>query len=227
MTDLVVTDVTEVVPIEVFLDGTSVTEQELEASCQKILTNLEDTGEEEEISNAVKNLVGIEAFAGKAKMKLIFGWSQWRKTKYPEENFVDWYVSKFGAEKLTVQKNLMVGELLMSEAVPEEVKTLPGKSLVHVARAVNGGYEIDDETWDELESAGNEGEVRDIIRKVKNKPQRKGSMNIYLEPDGSLTVWKDDQKANVGWLNLLDSESNPLVKSAISRIVDHSDIRRK
>ena len=205
---------TAISPSEVFVDGNSITEIDLELTCQVIITNLKQTGDTTEIEQAVTNLNGVEKFAARAKSKLIFAWSEWYKETHPGGNFAHWFVSKFGGEELTVQKHQAIGELLESEEVPVEVKQLSTKELVSVARASQAGYDLS-EHWDEIAHAGSEGEVNSIVRKVKNKPERQGTLNIKVYADGTIMAFMGNVTVNLGWLNYADREGDMLTPEQI------------
>lgn len=230
MTNLAISDETAVAPQEVFIDGKSITERDLEETCNKIVENLYSSGDITEISTAITNLNGVETLAAKAKSKLIFEWSVWYKDTNPEGNFADWFVQKFGGEKLTVQKHQAIGELLRNNDVPQEVKDKNTKELISVARAVQSGYDLTD-AWDKIKIAGSEAEVNDIIREVKGKPKRLGSLDLVVYSDGSIVGFMDNERVNLGWLNYTDrdAESNPakkrILETGIARVINNSRMK--
>ena len=228
MNDLALSEETAISPSEVFLDGASITEFDLESTCQGIIFRLNETNDTTEMEQAVTNLNGVEKFAARAKSKLIFAWSEWFKKSDNSDVFAKWYVQKFGGEELTVQKHQAIGELLMSDDVPEMVKQLNSKELVSVARARQGGYDLVD-SWEEIAHAGSEAEVNQIVRKVKGKPERQGTLNIKVYGDGSIMGFMGDAVANLGWLNFADRDSDEtkeeiknVLKIGIARIINNS-----
>jgi len=233
MNDLALSEETAISPSEVFLDGASITEFDLEETCHGIVARLQETSDTTEIEQAVTNLNGVEKFAARAKSKLIFEWSCWYKVTSGLDNFAEWYTQKFGGETLTVQKHQAIGELLSDDKVPDNVKQLNTKELVSVARAKQSGYELD-EHWEEIAHAGSEAEVNQIVRKVKGKPERQGTLNLSLQPDGSITAWMGDGMVSLGWLNLQDrdDENTPadkrkILEIGIARIVNNSRMKVK
>jgi hypothetical protein len=233
MNDLALSEETAISPSEVFLDGASITEFDLEETCHGIVARLQETSDTTEIEQAVTNLNGVEKFAARAKSKLIFEWSCWYKVTSGLDNFAEWYTQKFGGETLTVQKHQAIGELLSDDEVPDNVKQLNTKELVSVARAKQSGYELD-EHWEEIAHAGSEQEINAVIRKVKGKPERQGTLNLSLQPDGSITAWMGDGMVSLGWLNLQDrdDENTPadkrkILEIGIARIVNNSRMKVK
>jgi hypothetical protein len=228
MNDLALSEETAISPSEVFLDGASITELDLESTCAGIVRRLGETNDTSEIEQAVTNLNGVEKFAARAKSKLIFAWSEWFKKSDNSEVFAKWYTQKFGGEELTVQKHQAIGELLMSNEVPDSVKQLNTKELVSVARAKQSGYNLSGE-WEEIAHAGSEAEVNQIVRKVKGKPERQGTLNLKIYQDGSIMAFMGDTIVNIGWLNYddRDDENTPedkkkVLEIGIARIINNS-----
>lgn len=233
MNNLELSEETQIAPTEVFLDGTSITELDLDETCRNIVTRLVETGDTTEIEQAITNLNGVEKFAAKAKSKLIYQWAEWYKATNNLTDFPKWFVQKFGGEELTVQKHQAIGELLMSDDVPEEVKLLNSKELVSVARAKQSGYDLT-ESWDEIALAGSESEINNVIRKVKGKEPRNGTLSLSLQPDGSITAWMGDSMVSLGWLNVVDrdDENTPedkrkILEIGIARVVNNSRMKVK
>ena len=233
MNDLALSEETGIAPSEVFMDGQSITEIDLESTCNDIIQRLNETSDTSEIEQAVTNLNCVEKFAARAKSKLIYAWSQWYKKTNNLTDFPKWFVQKFGGEELTVQKHQAIGELLMSDDVPEEVKLLNSKELVSVARAKQSGYDLT-ESWDEIAHAGSESEINNVIRKVKGKELRQGTLSLSLQSDGSITGWMGHTMVSLGWLNVVDrdDENTPedkrkVLEIGIARICNNSRMKIK
>ena len=231
MNDLALSEETAISPSEVFLDGASITEFDLESTCQGIISRLNETSDTTEIEQAVTNLNGVEKFAARAKSKLIFAWSEWFKKSDNSDVFAKWYVQKFGGEELTVQKHQAIGELLMSDDVPEEVKQMNTKELVSVARAKQSGYDLSEE-WEAIAHAGSESEVNSLVRKVKGKEPRQGTLNIKVYHDGSIMGFMGDVTVNLGWLNYADLDNDKIgedkkkvLDMGILRIINNSRMK--
>jgi hypothetical protein len=225
--NLVVPDETAISPSEVFLDGESITEHDLYAQCDYLLKKLDETGNPDEVDNAIDNLIGVQVFSGKALSRLICGQYAWYTKNNPTGNYFQHYTEKHGGKQITVQRHVSIGNFLLNPEIPEEIKARNSRDILPIAKALEGGYEIDNTTWEELERAEDDTEIRDILRKTKGKEPRKGSMQIYMEEDGTLTAWMDGKPYNVGWLNLPDAESNQVTQKAINRIVENTGIMVK
>lgn len=228
MNNLILSDETAIAPSEVFMDGESITEFDLESTCTEKIREMYQTGSTEGVEQAILNLNGVEKFAAKAKAKLIYAWSKFWLEHNPNGDFAEMYIQTKGGDKLTVQKHTAVGELLMSEDVPTEVKQLSTKELIPVARAIKSGYDFS-EVWDEIKVAGSESEVNDIVRRVRGKEKRAGSLTIVVHPDGSMTGHEDGVHVFVGVLNFADRDSKEtsenkkkILEKSISRIIKNT-----
>ena len=227
MNDLVVSEETAIAPSEIFLDGESITEFDLFSQVDKLLSDMAESGNDVAVDNAIDNLIGVQSFSGKALSRIIYGQFGWYKSVHPEVDYFEHYTEKHGGKKITVQRHVSIGDFLTNVDVPEGIKQRNSRDILPIAKALEGGFDIDAETWEELEIASDDTEIRDILRKSQGKEPRKGSLQIYMETDGSLTAWYDGKPSNVGWLNIADSESNPIVKKAINRIVENTGISIK
>jgi hypothetical protein len=234
MSNLALSDETAIAPTDVFLDGTSITEIQLAEDCRNLVDELNRTGNSLPIEQAITNLNGVEQFAAKAKSKLIYEYSKWYKQQFGAgSDFAEYFTQKFGGNKLTVQKHQAKGELLMNDAVPDGVKLLNSGELVSVARAMQSGYDLSGH-WDEIETAGSEEEINAIVRKVKGKPERQGTLSISVQPDGSITGWMGDVMVSLGWLNYADRDSDDtppdkkkVLEIGIARIIHNGRMKIK
>lgn len=233
MNTLVLSDETAIAPSDVIMNGETFTEYDLDLQSHDVILRLNETDNPEEVDGFITNLNAIEKISARVKAKTIFAYSQWYKRINPEGNFFDWYIEHRGGDKLTLQKQQAVGDLLLSEDVPANVKELPIKELVSVARAKQGGYDMS-ECWDEIAHAGSESEVNAIVHKVKNTPERAGTLSLSVQPDGTITAYQNGTMVSVGWLNYADrddesmpEEKRKVLQTAISRVVNNSRMKVK
>lgn len=209
MTDLVVSEASEVIPGDLF-DENAAEWQNASHRCDEIVKELNETGDDSRIFTAIQTVNIFEKVAAKTKAKLLVGYAVWYKKQNPSGNFFDWYAERTGADKNTVQKHVAVGELLSDPDVPDDVKEQPYKNLISVARAKSSGYEFDEDDWDEISASGRESDVNKVVAKVKNKPPRKGSLTIVVWRDGTIMGKMDGEQANLGWLNYADLDNTDL-----------------
>lgn len=233
MSDLSLSEETDIAPVEVFIDGVSMTEIDLASMCEQLVDDMKRTGDTSPIENAIINLNGVQNMAARAKSKLIYEWSAYWLGLNPGGDFAEMYTQTHGGDKLSVQKHQAIGGLLVSTEVPDNVKQLPNKELLSAARALQSGYDLD-EHWDEIAHAGSEQEVNEIVRKVKGKPERTGTLSISLQRDGSITGWMGDTMVSLGWLNVADRDDDDtpedkrkVLEMGIARIVNNGRMKVK
>jgi hypothetical protein len=72
------------------------------------------------------------------------------------------------------------------------------------------------------------------VRKVKNKPERQGTLNLSLQPDGTITAWMGDGMVSLGWLNVADrddedtpADKKKILEIGIARVVNNSRMKVK
>lgn len=147
-----------------------------------------------------------------------------------EGDFEDVAYERIGLHKSTVTEYCRVWELFEAGYIPEtlvpEFKNKNIKDLKYLANTVSGGYEVeDDEDWRELADAPDYSTFAKKIREIKGVKPKKGSLQIYLETDGTLHAFHNERIKYVGFLDVESNDES--VKKAINRIVDNSGVIEK
>jgi hypothetical protein len=232
--NLVLVEDTDISPSEVFMDGKSITEIQLMEDCDAHIAEMRRTGDTTYVEQAIVNLGGVQNLAGRAKIKMIYEWSVFWMEKNPNGNFAEMYTQKHGGEPSEVQKHCVIGELLASVEVPDEVKRQPSKLLLAPARALQSGYDFTDDDWEEISLAVKESQVSAVVHRVKGTEKRAGSLDLVVEPDGSIFAWEDGVRVFVGSLNFADRDDpefdetgKKILTKATSRIINNSGMRTK
>lgn len=232
-TTLEISDETSVIPINVFIDGESVTEMNLDADRNLLVLEMHESGSSQKVEDAITNLSGIQSYAGRIKSKLIHDFSLFWVGNNPDGDFAEFFTQKNGGKVGSVHKHILIGEFLLDDEVPAKVKKLSNAALLSVARAKKSGYDLSD-SWDKISMAGDEGEVNDIIHAIKGTEKREGSLDLILHADGSIAAWEGGIWVNAGWLNFADREDKntpedkkKILVKAISRIEKNSGMRIK
>ena len=140
--------------------------------------------------NACRELVQVAKVSGLGLAKGLFLIkANWEVYEINDEfdNVVYDYV---GLAKHTVDRYVKIWEMFENKEIPEIVReTIQQrniKDLVPIANALAQGYEIKEEEWREIAEAPDYNTVSHIIRAIKGKPPRKGSLQIYLDKLGSI-----------------------------------------
>jgi hypothetical protein len=90
---------------------------------------------------------------------------------------------------------------------------------------VSRGFDIESGDWEELADAPDYSTVSRKIREIKGVEPKKGSLQIYLEEDGTINAYYNDRIVYVGFLDV--TSSNDTVQKTINRIVNGSGMIEK
>jgi hypothetical protein len=181
--------------------------------------------------NVGRQLREISRVSGLALAKLIYGMNgNWESYRDVNDNFVDVVVSYIDIHPDNVMRYAGVWALFEGDTIPdelvEEIKGRNIKDLIPVGLAITQGYEIDQDAWEKIAAAPDYNTVLRTVREdVKNKPPRKGSMQLYMDRSGSLWAFQNDERKFVGSLEINDEDE--AVQKAINRIVNGSGILKQ
>lgn len=209
----------------VLIDGQALTEQDVLNAVDDVLLQMQETQCLDVADQALRNLNRIEETSGLAKAKLLHGmYIYWVEHNLDEtgDNFFD-HVASMGQQKAVYAKRLIT-VWHHQDDLPDAFKSRPVKDQIHVAAAMEQGYTFTKKDMDALTRSSKESEVLEIVRGVKGKPPRKSSMQLKLSRDGSLNAWENNKKHFVGFLNIKERESDPVIRKAIERILSCAGI---
>jgi len=180
--------------------------------------------------NVCRELVGIGQVTGLALAKALYlTWKNWENYDDVGGDFEETIVEYVGLHKSTVQRYKRVWQMFANKKVPEEIeeqlKQRNIKDLIPIATAVDQGYEIYEEDWDDFVNASDYHEVSAKIRDIKGKPPRKHSLQIMMDSDGTLSAIRNNKFGHVGYLAV--DEDNEVSQQAIERIKKSTGIMEK
>ena len=151
--------------------------------------------------------------------------SNWDKFTI-SDNFDDTLASRTGLTKATIQRYTSVWSMYAENKVPElfadTIKQMNIKSQIPIAQALDAGYEIDEDDWEELAEAPDFSTVNAKMRDIKGKEPRSHALMLLMDRDGGIKAIKQDKQVYVGWVNLSDEDE--VVQQAISRIIKGSGV---
>jgi len=175
--------------------------------------------------DAVVGLTKIAKASGIALSKLFYNIKKhWHEFEV-EEDFVDVIFTATGYHRTTVDRHVaiwtMYEEKLIPDSFQEKIQSRNVRDQIPIAKALQQGHEISNEQWEKLADAPDTVSVSRILREdVKGKEPRKGSLQLYLNRDGTITAYLDDVDFYVGTLEI--SNETVAVKKAIERIINSS-----
>lgn len=177
--------------------------------------------------NLCEQLTAVSHISGKGLAKaLYFMQKNWHKYG-KDEAFEDVIFERIGKARHTIERLVKAEGIFDNALIPQEhVETFQNENLgiiFPIANTLYQGYEINEETWEKLAEAPNDTTVRKIIREdVKGVPPRKGSLQLYLDGEGSILAFQDDVRYFVGTLEIHTKED--AIQKAIERIKNRSGI---
>lgn len=174
-------------------------------------------------------LLGVGQVSGIAFAEYVYTVEACWKQLNQRDDFYTWAEDKLGRNKVTLERQHRVWEMFVSGDVPKEYvdkfKTMPIRVLIPIANMWNQGYEVTDLQWKKLSNAPDPSTVNKIIREIKNKPEKKDTLNME---------WIRDQKAVVGWVNgkphtvyLTYDEGDEVVAKMLSRLFGDGRVLEK
>ena len=211
------------------IEGSALTEQDVMSAIDDVILHLRQTNDMSEIVKVSNIMDKINKVSGLAKAKLLWGWNMWwsetgQETKRGDV-FEDMVESETGTKPITIKRYILTWQYIDDLVIPKEVQERRMDDLVKIATTLSQGYDISKDSWKKLARASNSSEVGEILRLIKGKSARKSGLTIVLTRDGSLNAWQNEKKHFVGYLEV--SSEDEVVKKAIQRIVDNSNIQEK
>ena len=186
------------------------------------IVRLHDTGDINRIMKVLTGLDDVEGITGHAKAKLLHASSEWFKQNRPNESFSDHVESVSSLKKITVERYVLVWGYVEDLVIPKEIAQRPMRDLVPISKTVQWAQlhdkELSKTEWRKIGLCAGDGELRDVLRQIKGKAERKSARIIKLSRDGSLNGWKDNKKYFIGFLNIKDAETDTVLAEFIEKI---------
>lgn len=192
------------------IDGQVLSKKNFMDAVDQEIIHLHDTGDIAQVINVLNGLSAIEDVSGHAKAKLLFASSEWYKQHVPDESFSDHVESTTTLKKVTVNRYITVWRYVDDLTIPKEIAERPMRDLVPIAMTLSQGYDISKEQWRKIKLVTNDGELRDVLRKIKGKAERKSAKVLKLSRDGSLYLWKNNERKFVGFLEVTSEDKDVL-----------------
>lgn len=217
---------TEIIPL-----GTGIEEKDLLSAVDNVIIQMSETGDVALADNAIGSMLTMQKVVGRPLAKILWSVSEfWKRTDREKETgdtFEDYMTSLHDISDVQLRRYVRVWKHTDNNNIPKAIQSRPMKDQIAIATMLEQGFDPSKEQWKRLEHAADNNEVLHIIRVIKKKPAKKGSLQLTLERDGSIQAWMDDKKTFVGFLNLKDESSNGVLEKAITRIVTGAGMKRK
>lgn len=211
-----------------FVDNHKFTSADVMEGVDNLLEEIKTTGEFELGANALRSMSGIARVTGWASAKLCHGMMNlWVAQGHDADRFYDYIKDSTHLKQLIVERYISAWDAIskLPDNYTDQLVAQPIKNGIALGAAMSQGYEPNDEQIKKLAEAKSNQEFLSIIREVKNKPAKRGSLTIYLEPDGTLKAWQNNKVEFIGDLDV--KSERPMVVKAIERIVKSAGILRR
>lgn len=201
-----------------FDERRSITRTDFMKNMDEEIEHLYETGDVARATHLISSLDSLDNVAGHAKAKFLYGFHDWWQENKPDESFTDHIESFTSTRAVTVKRYVLVWRQIEQSVIPLAVAARPMRDLIPIAKCIAQGHEISKADWRKIELAANDGEIRDILRKIKGQEPRKSAKVIRLERDGTISLWVKDEKKFIGFLNVRDAETDKDISEVIEKI---------
>lgn len=201
------------------IDDHIITRQDFLQSIDNEIVHLHDTGDVNHVMKFLSALDDMEGVTGHAKAKLLWATSEWWKSNKTNENFYDQVETTTSTRAVTAKRYVMVQQYVEDYSIPRDIVERPMRDLVPIASTIKQGYSIDSHGWEKIRLSTTDGELRDALRKIKGKSERKSAKVLRIERDGTINLYiKDKPKKFIGFLNLKEADVDEDIAAAIEKI---------
>lgn len=209
------------------LNGQSIAKKDFLATIDNEIVHLHDTGDINRVMGLLNNLDELDSVTGHAKAKLLFASSEWYKVNVPDENFGDHVESTTTTKKVTADRYITVWKYVDDNTIPKQVAEMPMRNLVPIAMTLKQGYDISKEQWRKIELSTNDGELRNVLRAIKGKAERKSARVVKLARDGSLYLYKNNKKKFLGYFDLAAAAEDNEIAEEIEKFIQCRGVIRE
>ena len=203
------------------INGNALTEKDMFGAIDNVLIQLHDTNNINHVMGIIDSLDKVDTVVGKAKAKLLWGANEWYKINFPDKDFGDHVESVTKSTKrITVLRYVNVWAHIEQENIPKNIQKRPMRDLVPIANMLSQGFTPSKAEWARIDLCSNSSELGETLAKIKGKKQRKTARKIEMERDGSINLWKDGKKKYLGFLDVVEAETDEDIAKAIEYIMD-------
>lgn len=184
--------------------------------------HLYETGDINRVMNVLNGMDEVDNVVGKGKACLLWAGSEWFKINEPDKDFIKHVGSTTTTKEVTAARYILTWQYVENYTIPKEISDVqPMRNLVPIAQTVKWAKlhdkEISKAEWRKIDLASNDGELRDVLRKIKGKAEKKSARVLKIASDGSLYGWKDNQRYFLGYLVVTDA-SDSVTKEFVEKI---------
>ena len=213
--DIVISGIDSFLPVER-------SQKEILQRVEDITTEAIESGDPRMAFKAMSSLLGVSQIAGIGFAKFVYTLKyNWAKFK-TRDSFEDRAQEVFGRGKKSIDDNFRVWEMLVSTDVPKEYRdkfmNMPIRVLIPIANMWKQGWEVETNQWLRLSNAPDPSTVGKIIREIKKKEPKKGSLQMeWIASQKEIIVWVDSKPHPI---YLTYDEDDPQIQKALERLLN-------
>jgi hypothetical protein len=212
--DIVISGIDQFLPIEK-------AQKDLSERIDHIIANAIEDGDPDVAFKTMKALLDLSQISGIGFAKFVYTLKyNWSKFK-TRDSFEDRAQELLGRGKKSIDDNFRVWEMLVSSDIPREYRdkfmTMPIRVLIPIANMWKQGWEVETHQWLRLSNAPDPSTVGKIIREIKGKTPKEGSLQME---------WKSSSKEIIVWVSgkphsiyLTYDETDPEIQKALLRLM--------
>lgn len=219
------------VPVSSFINNHKSNESDFMQAVDNVILQVTDKEDITIADGAIDSLLNLQHVTGRAFAKMLWFmreyWQEKNLTEEKGDEFEDHMEERHGLKKVRMDRYIRVWEYTENNKLPKDVWSRPMKDQIAIASMLSQGYDPSKEQWTKLVRAEDNNEVLRVIRIIKKKPAKKGSMQITMDRSGNLHAWVGEKRVFIGYLDSKHENDDPIVKKAIERIVTNTGVKRK
>lgn len=214
MNDIVIQGIDQFLPVQK-------AQREILKRVDDITKEAIEGGNPEIAFRAMEALLGISQISGLGFSKFAYTMKHSWKNFNQRDTFESRMEDRLGRGKKTVNDNIRVWEMLLSDEIPKEYrekfKTMPIRCLIPIANLWAQDWEVESNQWAELSNAPDPTTISKLIRKIKGVEPKSNALNIEWDKDNkSITGWKKGQPHTI---YLQYDESDEVVMAVLERLL--------
>lgn len=213
--DIVISGIDQILPMQK-------AQKDLLQRIEDITTKAIGSGDPDGAFRAMQSLLGVSQVAGIGFAKFVYTLKyNWKNFK-TRDTFEQRAEELLGRGKKSIADNFRVWEMLVSTDVPKEYRekfmNMPIRVLIPIANMWKQGWEVESHQWLRLSNAPDPTTVGKIIREIKKKPSKEGSLQMEWVPDQKqIVVWVSNKPHSI---YLTYDEDDKEIKKALERLLN-------
>lgn len=219
MNSIVPSDQTEI-------DLSRLTRSNMEASIRGYLADLDATGNMRRTVQVLKALEQFQDISGFGRAQLLHGMKAWATKNDKLQTFYTDAGLDTPGSQVYADRLINLWQNIEDDKFPKDILKRQVRDLLPISIQLSQGVEFNEDEWNDLRMCTDSVEIQLTINKILKRPARKNTLTLQVDDKGTITAWYQDKPYFVGFLNI-EHETEEVIRKAIARIVDRSQIKRK